>query len=90
MTLSCRTVHGDRRVTIHLNSDSTLEIESPPSPAISGTWTIEKAEIFFHYREPFVLGSVDTGWYVADTAQGRFTIIEAVEPEICFWLVETK
>jgi len=85
MELSCITSEGQKQVTVHLNSNSVLEIENPPSLTISGTWTIEKTEIYFHYKQPFV-ADVGTGWYIADGENGKFVIVQAVDPEACYWL----
>ncbi len=71
--------------TIHLNTDSTLQIEGQPSQVISGTWTIEGNDIIFHYEEPRK-ARVDPGWNIADTKDGGFTIIQYIDPEACYWL----
>ena len=85
MELSCITGEGQKQVTVHLNSDGALEIENPPSSTISGSWTIEQTEIYFHYTRPFV-ADVGTGWYIADGENSKFVIVQAVDPEACYWL----
>ncbi len=85
MMLSCINDEGKQQATVQLNADGTLEIENPPSLTISGTWTIEQKEIYFHYKQP-VVANVDTGWYIADAQNGKFLIVQAVDPEACYWL----